>query len=89
MKGKSDMKINCLSRGRKVDLDQVSDNSESEVKCFACDVALHIMAEQGRLKSGGMSLSLDPEALDGSNGGELSEVAELKTRLAQLESRVG
>ena len=51
MKGKGDMKINCLSCGHKVDLDQVYDDYEGEVKCFACDATLHVRTEQGRLKS--------------------------------------
>jgi len=45
------MKINCLSCDHKVDLDQVCDDYEGAVRCFACDATLHIRTEQGRLKS--------------------------------------
>ncbi|HUX02879.1 MAG TPA: hypothetical protein VMY35_18105 [Phycisphaerae bacterium] len=45
------MKINCLSCGHKVDLDDVYDDYEGAVKCFACGAILNIKTEQGRLKS--------------------------------------
>jgi hypothetical protein len=34
-----------------VDLDDVYDDYEGEVKCFACGAILHIKTEQGHLKS--------------------------------------
>lgn len=45
------MKINCLSCGHKVDLDEVYDDYEGQVKCFACGAILGLMTEGGRLKS--------------------------------------
>jgi hypothetical protein len=45
------MKINGLSCGRKVDLDDAYDDYEGAVKCFACGAILHIRTEQGHLKS--------------------------------------
>jgi len=45
------MKINCLSCGHKVDLDDVYDDYEGEVKCFACGAILNIKTQEGRLKS--------------------------------------
>jgi len=45
------MKINCLSCGHKVDLDDVYDDYEGAVKCFACGAILNIKTEQGHLKS--------------------------------------
>ena len=45
------MKINCLSCGHKVDLDDVYDDYEGLVKCFICGALLQIRAEEGRLKS--------------------------------------
>jgi ribosomal protein S27E len=45
------MKINCLSCGHKVDLDDVYDNFEGKVKCFACGAMLEIKTEGARLKA--------------------------------------
>ena len=45
------MKINCLSCGHKVDLDDVYDDFEGEVKCFACGAMLEIKTEEGKLKT--------------------------------------
>jgi len=45
------MKVNCLSCGHKVDLDDAYDDYEGSVKCFACGAILEIRAEQGSLKT--------------------------------------
>ncbi len=45
------MKINCLSCGHKVDLDDVYDDYEGSVKCVACKALLEIKTYQGQLKS--------------------------------------
>ncbi len=45
------MKINCLGCGHKVDLAEVYDNYEGQVKCFACSAILEIKTEQGNLKA--------------------------------------
>ncbi|MDP2976153.1 MAG: hypothetical protein Q8N45_08075 [Anaerolineales bacterium] len=45
------MKINCLSCGHKVELDDVYDDFEGQVKCFVCTALLEIKTEEGRLKS--------------------------------------
>jgi len=45
------MKINCLSCGHKVDLDEVYDNYEGPIKCFACSALLEISTKEGNLKS--------------------------------------
>jgi len=45
------MKINCVSCGHKLDLDDVYDDFEGQVKCFACTALLEIKTEEGRLKS--------------------------------------
>jgi ribosomal protein S27E len=45
------MKINCLACGHKVDLDDVYDDFEGQVKCFACTALLEIKTEEGKLKS--------------------------------------
>ncbi len=45
------MKINCLSCGHKVDLDDVYDDYKGQVKCLTCSAMLDIKTEQGELKS--------------------------------------
>jgi DNA-directed RNA polymerase subunit RPC12/RpoP len=45
------MKINCLSCGHKVELDDAYDDFEGLVKCFACTALLEIKTEEGRLKT--------------------------------------
>lgn len=44
------MKINCLTCGHKVDLDEVYDDYEGCVKCL-CGTMLEIKTEEGRLRS--------------------------------------
>ena len=44
------MRINCVSCGHKVDLDDVYDNYEGQVKCFACSRTLDIKTEDGNLR---------------------------------------
>ena len=45
------MKVNCLSCGHKVDLDEVYDDYNGQVKCFACGALLEIQTHLGQLKS--------------------------------------
>ncbi|MBI3939338.1 MAG: hypothetical protein HY315_00750 [Acidobacteria bacterium] len=45
------MRINCVSCGHKVDLDEAYDNYEGEVKCFACSAILEIKAVEANLRS--------------------------------------
>jgi hypothetical protein len=45
------MKINCLSCGHSVGLDDGYDDYEGQIKCFACSAILEIKAEEGHLKS--------------------------------------
>jgi hypothetical protein len=45
------MKINCLGCGFKVELDDVYDDFEGQIKCFACESLLEIKIEEGKLKS--------------------------------------
>ena len=44
------MKINCLSCGHKVELDDAYDDYEGQVKCFACNALLEIKLDQGNIK---------------------------------------
>ena len=45
------MKINCLSCGHTVVLDDAYDNYEGQVKCFACGAMLEIKTEEGNVKT--------------------------------------
>ena len=45
------MKINCLSCGHKVVLDDAYDDYEGQVKCFACGAMLEIKTEEGNVKT--------------------------------------
>jgi DNA-directed RNA polymerase subunit N (RpoN/RPB10) len=58
------MKINCLSCGHNVDLDDAYDDYEGAVKCFACGVILNIKTEQGHLKSVNLTTAVPPRSLE-------------------------
>jgi len=45
------MKINCVSCGHKVDLDDAYDDYAGQIKCFACGAMLEIKIEAGKPKS--------------------------------------
>jgi len=45
------MKVNCLSCGHNVDLDDAYDDYDGPVKCFACGAILEVRAEQGSLRA--------------------------------------
>ena len=45
------MKINCLSCGHNIDLDDAyADRYEGEIKCFGCNARLEIRTEQSALR---------------------------------------
>ncbi len=45
------MKINCLSCGHNVDLDDAyEENYEGAIKCYGCDATLEIKTEHGSLR---------------------------------------
>jgi hypothetical protein len=45
------MKINCLSCGHNIDLDEAyADHYEGEVKCFGCDARLEIRTDQSAVR---------------------------------------
>jgi hypothetical protein len=46
------MKINCLSCGHNVDLDDAyGENYEGAIKCYGCDATLEIKTEEGSLRA--------------------------------------
>jgi len=44
------MKINCLSCGHNIHLDDAYGDYEGEVKCFACRAMMEIKLDQGSIK---------------------------------------
>jgi len=45
------MKINCLSCGHTVDLDETYSDYEGQVKCFTCNALLEVKLEEGLIKA--------------------------------------
>ena len=45
------MKINCLSCGHTVGLDDAYDDYQGQVKCYACSAMLEIKTEEGNVKA--------------------------------------
>jgi hypothetical protein len=45
------MKINCISCGHKIDLEDAYDNYEGPVKCYVCGSILEIRTLEGSVKS--------------------------------------
>ncbi len=45
------MKLNCLSCGHNVHLDDAYDDYAGQIKCFACGAMLEIKLEAGKPKS--------------------------------------
>jgi ribosomal protein S27E len=58
------MKINCLSCGHNVDLDDAYDDYEGAVKCFACGAVLNIKTQEGRLKSVSLATAMPRRSLE-------------------------
>ncbi|MBI3947535.1 MAG: hypothetical protein HY321_16550 [Armatimonadetes bacterium] len=45
------MKINCLSCGHKVELDDAYSGYEGEIRCLICAALLHVRIEEGSVRS--------------------------------------
>lgn len=45
------MKVNCLSCGHYVDLDDSYSDYEGAIKCYACDATLEVKLSDGQVKS--------------------------------------
>ena len=45
------MKINCLSCGHRIELDEAYSDYEGQVKCYACSALLEIKLEESLVKS--------------------------------------
>ena len=50
-RGGAAMKINCLSCGHKVEVDDAYDDYAGQIKCYACQAIMEIASADGRLKS--------------------------------------
>ncbi|MDO8433224.1 MAG: hypothetical protein Q7S58_12525 [Candidatus Binatus sp.] len=66
------MKINCLSCGHNVDLDDAyAENYEGAIKCYACGATLKIKTEQGGLRR--VHLCAPHELLERAANGDQSD----------------
>ena len=45
------MKINCLSCGFKVELDDMYEDYEGQLRCYVCNAIMEIRTEDGKIKS--------------------------------------
>jgi DNA-directed RNA polymerase subunit RPC12/RpoP len=45
------MKINCLSCGHTIDIDEAYSDYEGQVKCYTCSALLEIKLEESLIKS--------------------------------------
>ena len=45
------MKINCLSCGHTIDLDETYSDYEGQVKCYTCSALLEVKLEEDCIKS--------------------------------------
>jgi hypothetical protein len=50
-KPKQIMKINCLSCGFKVELDDTYEDYEGQISCYVCNAIMEISTEDGKIKS--------------------------------------
>jgi hypothetical protein len=50
-KGDANMKINCLSCGHNICLDETYSDYEGQVKCYTCSALLEIKLEESLAKS--------------------------------------
>jgi len=44
------MKINCVSCGHNIELDDAYDDFEGDVKCYVCGTRLEVKVSQGKIK---------------------------------------
>lgn len=60
------MKINCLSCGHSVDLDEAYGDYQGEIRCYACGAVLELTTEQHSIKSVRLvSALLRPQSREG------------------------
>jgi len=45
------MKINCLSCGFQVELDETYEDYAGQIRCYVCNATMDIRTEEGKLKS--------------------------------------
>jgi len=83
------MKINCLSCGHNVELDEAyADHYEGGIKCFGCGAMLEILTDQGalrfvRLPIGLLNTAQRPPSLNRAQGeAEVEHGAAAGTRIS-------
>ncbi len=59
------MKINCLSCGHKVEVDDAYDDYAGQIKCYACQAIMEIASADGRLKSVKLAWSVARSSIEG------------------------
>ncbi len=75
------MKINCLSCGHNIELDEAyADHYEGEIKCFGCNAILEIRTEQSAVRSVRRS---------GSTAGQAAGTDQARIPTAPPETRTG
>ena len=53
------MKINCLSCGFKVELDDTYEDYTGQISCYVCNAIMEIETEDGKIKSVTMARHVD------------------------------
>jgi DNA-directed RNA polymerase subunit RPC12/RpoP len=60
------MKINCLSCGHNIELDDAYDDFEGSIKCYVCSGRLEVKFSEGKVKS--VRLAAQPRGSLGNRG---------------------
>ncbi len=54
------MKLNCLSCGHTVDLDDAYDDYSGDIKCFVCGSMLEVVIEHEHIRSVKLAAAAEP-----------------------------
>ena len=58
------MKINCLSCGYKVELEDAYEDYAGQIKCYVCNAIMEIKSEDGKIKSVKLARSVARPAVE-------------------------
>jgi len=58
------MKINCLSCGFKVELDDAYEDYAGQLRCYVCNAIMEIKSEDGKIKSVKLARSVARPAVE-------------------------
>jgi hypothetical protein len=53
------MRINCLSCGFRVELDETYEDYEGQLRCYVCNAIMEIKTKDGKVKSAKLARSVD------------------------------